>query len=131
MTFGKTYMKVRGVTFKNANGTDRQILLYHLAKHPENYYLTFRRDQTNEQDPNAVKVIAHRKDNTSHFQIGYAPKDKAYWISRHLEKGLILKISSFKTAGIKNRLGCTLTVCYQIEENKTHRPAVMTVQQTM
>lgn len=113
--FGKTTIKVAGTTFENRQGK----LLY-MKKHMNGAYLTLRKAKHNENDPYAVEVIAHLPETGSHFCAGYIPRNKAFWISKALDDGLVLKTYKPEVVGIykKTSLGLHFTLFYELPAAK-------------
>ena len=112
--FGKAKMNVTGTTFENRQGK-----LQNLRK-AESAFLTVRRDKKNENDENAVKVLAHtvsKNGKRSVFCIGYIPADKAVWVGPALDAGKIVRITNFKVVGGgKATLGCQITLAHELYE---------------
>ena len=82
------YSKVRGVTAKNSNGTDRQDYIKRYCK--ENKELVLKREPNNSYDSNAIAIFIKTKIfflKPAKFQIGYLSADIAQRLAPHIDNG--------------------------------------------
>jgi hypothetical protein len=81
---------VKGVTFKNDNGTKRQSILRALMKYQSNQVsLHLQRELDNPYDTNAIKIIAS-VDYKGSAQVGYVSKEIAEEMARLIDLGRIV-----------------------------------------
>jgi len=93
--------KIVGVTFKNGDGEDRQVLLKTLKP---KQLLQFERDPENEYDPTAVKVLTSEGK-----QLGFLPKAEAKRVAEQLDRGAtIYAFVAEVTGGGKYSHGCNI-----------------------
>lgn len=74
-------VKITGVTFNNADGTNRRDII---ARMSENDPIRLEREPFNQYDQNAVKVCVVK--NGQNQQIGYLPKNVAEIISPRMRR---------------------------------------------
>lgn len=114
--FGKANMNVAGTTFE-----DRQKKL-HALRQAESSYITLRRDTKNENDKNAIAVIAHaisKRGKLFHMCIGYIPKNKAIWMAKAMDEGKCIRVASYKVVGGgKVNLGVELHIVHELYEKE-------------
>lgn len=112
--FGKANMHVAGTTFENRQ---KSIWALRMAKKA---FLTLQRDAKNENDPNAVKVLAHttsKNGKKTVFCIGYVPKEKAEWVAHAIDNGKVCRIYRYKVVGGgKAFLGVEITIHHELYE---------------
>jgi hypothetical protein len=81
------YSKVRGVTKQNDDGIYRQNILARLARYPEkDVSLSFRREEDNMYDSNAIMIIAH-VNNKGWACVGYLSRDLSKEVAPLLDSG--------------------------------------------
>ena len=85
----------------------------------EKAYLTLRRESNNKYDPNAIQVLAHaisKGGKQSVYQIGYIPKNIAVWLSKEMDKNVIVRVYNYKFVGGYNNksLGLRFDIVRQI-----------------
>ena len=109
----KKNINVAGVTFSGRQGK-----LWNLkANSASGVYVTLRREPDNKYDSNAIKVIAHIPAKRSHFEIGYVPKDLAFWLAPHMDANKIIRTSNVRVIGgygKKATLGCLFNLAYEL-----------------
>lgn len=111
--FGKLQTNAKGVMYENRQGK-----LWNVRKYVSKGYpiiTMLRREPNNERNPHAVAVLV--KTDATVAKIGYVRTDQAYWISRKLEKGLIVHACNGRvTGGIGKTkiLGFQFDVMYEI-----------------
>ena len=103
MTKFSTYDKIRGVTHRNGDGSERQEIL---SRCSEGEKLFLHRDYDNPEDNNAVVV---RRMNGE--KLGYLSRSVAEDVAPKLDSGerLKAKIENLTGGGSKNR-GCNLRI---------------------
>lgn len=121
-TFGKTYMKAAGVTFK-----DRQGKLWNIRKQMNNgekLTIMLRREPSNPYDKNAIAVLAQCGESTA--KVGYVPADKALWLAERMDAGLSVRAYKGMLTGGSGRaktIGLTFEVVYELPVAEATEPA--------
>jgi hypothetical protein len=121
-TFGKTYMKAVGVTFK-----DRQGKLWNIRKQMNNgekLTIMLRREPSNPYDKNAIAVLAQCGESTA--KVGYVPADKALWLAERMDAGLSVRAYKGMLTGGSGRaktIGLTFEVVYELPVAEATEPA--------
>ena len=116
-------VKVAGTSF-------RQEQVWALRK-AENAYLTLRREPKNENDPKAIKVLAHatsKGGKKSVYCVGYIPKNKNIYMADDMDAGRILRVKKDYTfvGGYDGKtLGLRINIARELPEKVAVAEPVM------
>lgn len=87
---------VKGVSFSNEDGTQRQRLIQGLTRASKgSYWIILTREKDNSFDKNAVRVEAVREGGVKNT-LGYLPKDMAAALSPAIDSGHEVVITGFE-----------------------------------
>lgn len=120
-TFAKPItIKAVGVTFEERQGKLWNIVKT-LKSNPEAKITTIlRREPNNIHDPNAIAILA-QITNGATAKIGYVPANKAIWMARNMDAGLIVRANKGEITykpGAKT-LGFKCNICYELAPKTT------------
>lgn len=87
--------KVAGVTHENADGTDRQEILYHEVTGYSDIYL--KPEPDNPHDQNAVAVLLRR--DAGDVQLGFLKSNLARQVSSKMANGTHIYVTDFEVTG--------------------------------
>lgn len=81
----KTSIKLAGTTF--GRRPDYIKYVKKAKRLNKKIWFSFRREKNNPNDNNAISVIAHVKEDGTHYRIGYVPKTESARLARHIDNG--------------------------------------------
>ena len=112
-TFGKINVKTAGTTFDGRQGK-----LWNVRKHinaGEKITVMLRREPKNERDTNAIAVLVKTGETVA--KVGYVPADKAFWLAKKMDNGMIVRATKGIVTGGSGKaktLGFSFSICYEI-----------------
>lgn len=112
-TFGKINIKAVGTTFDRRQGKLWNVRKFMAKGEPITVML--RREPKNEKDPNAIAVLV--KTGKTVAKIGYVPADKALWLSKKMDNGLVVRAFGGAVIGGSGKaanLGFTFKIVHEI-----------------
>lgn len=123
MIFGKMFIKAVGTSKPDK----RQNSLFALRKDPK-AYLTLRHNKNGELGENTVEVLAHLSNGTV-YHVGNLPSNVAFWVSRALDEGRIIRCSprkssvngtnlNYVTGGGAVKMGVAFQMNFQLRQNE-------------
>lgn len=110
--FGKIQTAARGVMIDKRQGKLWNVRKYTANGNP--IITMLRREPNNPRDPHAIAILV--KTDKTVAKIGYVPANIAFWLSKRMDSGLIVRAIDGKVTGgrkVKN-LGFKFTVMHEI-----------------